>query len=161
MTDTVRNRLETLEAGTFSSINASGSLAVMGNAEAASFEIASKGTWKIATVSLTAAHLGGTETATGFTFPAAGAIVLGAWLQVTDAESGTVDIGTEDTSNDPDGLLDGASVATLGYVGSPTTPALTGKFVAGGDSVTVTASGDLNSCAATLFISYFELPTIA
>jgi hypothetical protein len=163
MTETVRNRLETLEAGTFSSINASGNLAVTGAAEAASFEIASKATWKIAAVSLGAAELGGSETNTSFSFPAGGAILIDAWLQVTDAESGTVDVGTQGTSNDPDGILDGASVATLGYVGqvAGALGALRGRFITGADPVSVTSSGDLNSCAATLFISYLELPVIA
>lgn len=122
--------------------------------------IDSKATWKVAEISLGAAELGGAETNTSFAFPAAGAIFLDAWVEVTDAESGTIDVGTQGTSNDPDGILDGVSVATLGYVGQ--VPAAKGLllncFVTGGDPVSVTSSGDLNSCAATLFISYLELP---
>ena len=68
-------------------------------------------------ISLTATELGGTETNTSFTFPTNGAILLAAWLDVTDAEAAsTVDVGTQGTSNDPDGILDGVSVATTGYV---------------------------------------------
>lgn len=122
-------------------------------------EIDGKAVWKIASVALTAAELGGSETNTSFTFPANGAILLDAWLDVTDAESGTVDVGTQGTSNDPDGILDGASVATLGYVGQTSNSgALRGKFITGSDPVSVTSSGDLNSCEATLYISYLELP---
>lgn len=117
---------------------------------------------KVAQVALTATELGGTETNTSFTFPAAGAIFLDAWLNVTDSESGTVDVGTQGTSNDPDGILDGVSVAATGYVGqTANVGALRGKFITGSDPVSVTASGDLNSCAATLFIRYLELNSLA
>ncbi len=111
---------------------------------------------KIDAVLLTATELGGSETATSFTFPA-GAIFLNAWIDVTDAEAAaTVDVGTADTSNDPDGMLDGVSLATLGYIGPVTIVGLSDEQVSG-DSVTVTASGDLDSCEATLYIRYLEL----
>ena len=113
---------------------------------------------KVAAVSLGATELGGTETDTSFTFPANGAIFLDAWLDVTDAETGTIDVGTQGTSNDPDGILDGVSVAATGYVGqTANVGALRGKFITGADPVSVTASGDLNSCEATLYIRYLEL----
>lgn len=115
---------------------------------------------RVAEVALTATELGGTETNTSFTFPAAGAIFLDAWLNVTDAEAGTVDVGTQGTSNDPDGILDGVSVASTGYVGQATLGALRGKFITGSDPVSVTASADLNSCAATLYIRYLELEAL-
>jgi hypothetical protein len=116
---------------------------------------------KVAVISLGAAQLGGTETNTSFTFPANGAIFLNAWLKVTDAEAGgTVDVGTQGTSNDPDGILDGVSLATLGYVGPVATVGLTNKFITGGDPLSVTSSGDLNSCSATLYVRYFELPAV-
>lgn len=116
---------------------------------------------RIAAVALTAAELGGSETNTSFTFPAAGAIFLDAWLNVTDAESGTVDVGTQGTSNDPDGILDGVSVAATGYVGqTANVGALRGKFITGSDPVSVTSSGDLNSCEATLYIRYLELAAL-
>lgn len=120
------------------------------------------GTLKITAVSLGAAELGGSETNTSFTFPANGAIFLDAWLKVTDAESGTVDVGTQGTSNDPDGILDGASVATLGYVGQVggAVGALRGRFITGADPVSVTSSGDLNSCSAVLYLRYIELPAV-
>lgn len=155
MTETVRNRLEDLEAlglqgtltATASEINAVCDQSARGAIE------------RIAAVSLGAAELSGSETDTSFSFPANGAIFLDAWLNVTDAESGTVDVGTQGTSNDPDGILDGASVATLGYVGQVggAVGALRGRFITGSDPVSVTASGDLNSCAATLYIRYLEL----
>jgi uncharacterized protein YkuJ len=146
MTRPIRARLESLE-GTGSDQFSAGS-----------FEVDGKAIWKIAEIALTATELGGAETNTSFTFPATGAIFLNAWIDVTDAESGTIDVGTQGTSNDPDGILDGVSVATLGYVGPVATVGLTNKFITGGDPVSVTASGDLNSCAATLYISYLELP---
>jgi len=148
MTLTVRKRLEALEGE------------VDGNLAVTSIAINGYGTWKIAAISLGATELGGVETNTSFSFPANGAIVLDAWIKVTDAETGTIDVGTQGTSNDPDGLLDGVSVATLGYVGQVPAGkgALLNCFVTGADPVSVTSSGDLNSCEATLYISYLELP---
>lgn len=156
MTDTVRNRLEGLEA-VAPATDLTGLTATAAEINAVADQSARGAIEKVAQVSLGAAELGGSEANTSFTFPAAGAIFLSAWLDVTDAESGTVDIGTQGTSNDPDGILDGVSVAALGYVGAVTTPALTGKFMTGADPVSVTSSGDLNSCSATLYIRYLEL----
>lgn len=117
---------------------------------------------KVAEVLLTATELGGVETNTSFTAPTNGMILLGAWIKVTDAEAGTIDVGTQGTSNDPDGILDGVSVATLGYAGQ--VPAAKGAllncFIPGADPVSVTSSGDLNSCAATLYLHYIELPAV-
>ena len=79
---------------------------------------------------------------------------------VTDAESATVDVGTQGTSNDPDGIMDGVSTAATGYIGDVLTPALTGKFMTGSDPVSVTASGDLDSCTITLYVRYLELPAL-
>jgi hypothetical protein len=151
MTRPVRTRVDALEGE------------VNGALEVTSVGINALGTIKIAAIELGAAELGGAETNTSFTFPASGAIVRNAWIKVTDAESGTIDVGTQGTSNDPDGLLDGVSVATLGYVGQATAAKglLLNCFVTGGDPVSVTSSGDLNSCAATLYIEYLELPAIA
>lgn len=118
---------------------------------------------KVAEVLLTAAELGGSETATSFTFPSTGAIFLDAWVNVTNEEAGgTMDVGTAGTSNDPDGILDGVSLAATGYVGqvAGATGALRGLYMTGSDPVTVTSSGDLNSCEATLYVSYLELPSI-
>jgi hypothetical protein len=148
MSKPVQNRLDVIEAE------------LAGPLSGSSVDIAGKATWKIAEISLGAAELGGAETDTSFTFPASGAIFLDAWIEVTDAESGTIDVGTQGTSNDPDGILDGVSVATLGYAGQilAAKGLLRGGFITGGDPVSVTSSGDLNSCSATLFISYLELP---
>jgi hypothetical protein len=148
MTRTLRNRVEDLEGE------------VDGNLAVTSISVNGLGTWKIAAISLGVAELGGSETNTSFTFPATGAIFLDAWIKVTDAESGTIDVGTQGTSNDPDGILDGVSVATLGYVGqvAGAKGLLLNTFITGADPVSVTSSGDLNSCAATLYISYIELP---
>jgi hypothetical protein len=151
MSAPIQNRMAVVEAE------------LSGDISGASLAIADKAVWKIAEISLGATELGGSETNTSFTFPASGAIFLDAWLKVTDAEAGgTVDVGTQGTSNDPDGILDGASVATLGYVGqTANVGALRGKFITGSDPVSVTSSGDLNSCAATLYISYLELPALS
>lgn len=149
MTLPVRARLDALEG------NGIGTFA------ADVLEIDGKAKWKIAAISLGAAELGGSETNTSFTFPANGAIFLDAWLNVTDAETGTIDVGTQGTSNDPDGILDGVSVAATGYVGAVGTVGLRNRFITGNDPVSVTSSGDLNSCAATLYISYLELPSLS
>lgn len=120
--------------------------------------LADKATWKVAEISLGAAELGGSETNTSFSFPASGAILLNAWLNITDGESGTVDVGTQGTSNDPNGIMEAAVTTNTGY--APTVAgALLGKFITGSDPVSVTSSGDLNSCSALLYISYLELPT--
>lgn len=119
--------------------------------------LADKATWKVAEISLGAAELGGSETNTSFSFPANGAILLNAWLNITDAEAGTVDVGTQGTSNDPNGIMEAAVTSTLGYRAT-VAGALLGKFITGGDPVSVTSSGDLNSCTALLYISYLELP---
>lgn len=160
MSSPIHTRVEALESEVSSDIVAT-SVTVTGDVEGTSVTFTGGGTYKVAEISLGATELGGSETNTSFTFPASGAIFLGAWLNVTDAETGTVDIGTQGTSNDPDGILDGVSVATTGYVGAVTTPALTGKLMTGADPVSVTSSGDLDSCSATLFILYLELPSLS
>lgn len=157
MSGPIQTRLEIIE-GELSGDVAASNLTVTGDVEGSSLTLTGGGTYKIAAIDLTATELGGSETNTSFTFPASGAIFLAAWLDVTNAEdAATVDVGTQGTSNDPDGILDGVSVATLGLVGAVTTPALTGKLMTGADPVSVTSSGDLNSCEATLYISYLEL----
>ena len=114
---------------------------------------------KTAAIELGADQLTGSEVETSFAFPSTGAIFQNAWIKVTDAESGTIDVGTTGTSNDPDGILDGTSVATLGYAGQVPAAkgALIGTYIPG-DTVSVTSSGDLDSCEATLYIQYLELP---
>lgn len=142
-----------------------------------------------------ATELGGSETNTSFTFPAGGAIVTAAWIYVADGESGTMDVGTQGTSNDPDGILDGITLTNTGwvfptatlttglngqYISATTFGALThhidlgtdddgdsgfvfprGVFITGGDPVSITSSGDLNSCSGYLFIEYIELGSVA
>jgi hypothetical protein len=165
--------------------------------KAAGFKIGDNfvGGIKIAKIALTATELGGVETNTSFTYPASGALQLYAWIEVTDAESGTIDVGTQGTSNDPDGILDGISVATLGtivpaavtttglnetYISSMTFGALshtafvgadeagekgsvvwTPRFITAADPVSVTSSGDLNSCTANLYLVYIDLAQLA
>lgn len=153
------------------------------------------GVRKVAKVAFGAAELGGVETNTSFTFPANGAILLGAWIYVADGEAGTMDVGTQGTSNDPDGILDGitltntgyvfpAAVLTVGssetYISASTFGALShqivtgsdvagdtgfivprGTFITGADPVSITSSGDLNSCSGFLFLDYIELPSVA
>ena len=56
------------------------------------------------------------ETQTGFTLPT-NAIVKDVMLNVITVDATeTVDVGTQGTSNDPDGYLDAASLATAGLV---------------------------------------------
>lgn len=150
---------------------------------------------RVAKIAFGATELGGTETNTSFTFPASGAVALAAWIYVSDSESGTMDVGTQGTSNDPDGLLDGISLSSTGwvfptathttglnadYVSATTFGALTHDielgadlatdigyvwprmaFITGSDPVSITSSGDLNSCSGYLFIDYLELPTVS
>lgn len=161
MTRPNERRLDTLESEVSGAIVAT-SISVTGDAESTSVTLTDKAVWKIAEIALTATELSGSEVNTSFTFPASGAIFLDAWLNVTDAEAAsTIDVGTQGTSNDPNGILDGVSVATLGYVGAAGTVGLRNRFIAGSDPVSVTASGDLNSCTATLYISYLELPSLS
>jgi hypothetical protein len=63
------------------------------------------------------ADVDNTEQDTGFTLPTKCA-VIDVWIDVTTADSGeTMDIGTDGTSNDPDGFLDGISVNATGVIG--------------------------------------------
>ena len=85
---------------------------------------------------------GATENSTAITFPAA-AIVTDAWLVVSVAEATgatkTIDVGTTLVSNDPDGFLDGISVAATGIVKA------TATYTTGGSEVYFASStyGDL------------------
>jgi hypothetical protein len=182
-------------AGRFGKVAASADLAGVTATAAEINEVADVsargGVRKIARVSFGAAELGGSETNTSFTFPANGAILLGAWIKVLDGESGTMDVGTQGTSNDPDGILDGIDLTNTGYVfptrthttglnadylSATTFGALThdieigadvatdigyadprGVFITGADPVSITSSGDLNSCSGYLFLDYIEL----
>lgn len=58
------------------------------------------------------------ETATGFTVPSKGALKPTPWIDVIEIDATeTIDVGTATAdSGDPDGLLDGISVATAGLV---------------------------------------------
>lgn len=150
---------------------------------------------KVVAIPFGATELSGSEVNTSFSFPTNGAIATAAWIYVADSESGTIQVGTQGTSNDPNGLLDAISVASTGYVfptatittglngtyiSATTFGALThlidlgtdddgdsgfiiprGVFITGGDPVSITSSGDLNSCSGTLFIKYIELPSVA
>ena len=115
------------------------------------------------------------ETTTGFTFPAK-AIVHDVFLNVitTDATE-TVDVGTAGTSNDPDGFLDGASLATEGIVvGSladgavtrgallnevteATTAAARVPYAIGADPVTYTCSAGSDTAVFDIIIDYTEV----
>lgn len=145
-------------------------------------------------VAFGATELGGSETNTSFTFPAGGAILRGAWIYVADGESGTMDVGTQGTSNDPDGILDGITLTNTGWV-FPTvtlTTGLNGQYISattfgalshkidlgtdddgdsgfvipmptlitGADPVSITSSGDLNSCSGYLYLDYVALGAV-
>lgn len=142
--------------------------------------------FKIEAISFGATELGGSETNTSFTFTA-GTVVLYAWYVVSDSESGTMDVGTQGTSDDPDGILDGVSLSSTGtftpnattttglnetYISAMTFGALTHRIFVGSDEagekgsilwrpnvitaadpVSITSSGDLNSCSGTVYIA--------
>lgn len=114
------------------------------------------------------------ETETGFTLPT-NAIVKDVMLNVITLDAGeTVDVGTMGTSNDPDGYLDGVSIAALGLVrgslddGSVTLGVLlfeiTEAVTAAARNVDITAGGDPISFTASaagavfdIIISYVEV----
>ncbi len=145
-------------------------------------------------VAFGAAELGGSETNTSFVFPAGGAILHNAYIYVGDGESGTMDVGTQGTSNDPDGILDGITLTSTGWV-FPTmtlTTGLNGQYISattfgalshkidlgtdddgdsgfvmpmptlitGADPVSITSSGDLNSCSGYLVLDYTALGAV-
>ena len=116
------------------------------------------------------------ETQTGFTLPT-NAIVHDVFLNVITIDATeTVDVGTQGTSNDPDGFLDGASLATAGLVyGSladgavtrgvllyETTEATTAyarmpDITAGGDPVSYTCSAGSDTAVFDIIIDYTEV----
>lgn len=176
------------------SLNITGTLSIQG-VPLVDADVTVGGTYRVAAIPFGATELTGSEVNTSFTFPTNGAIAIGAWINVADAESGTIDVGTQGTSNDPDGLLDGISVSSTGwvfpastitaglngtYLSATTFGALThqidlgtdddgdggfvmprGVFITGADPVSITSSGDLNSCSGTLFIAYIDLADIS
>lgn len=112
-----------------------------------------------------------TETQTGFTLPD-NAIVKDVFLNVITVDATeTVDVGTQGTSNDPDGYLATASIATAGLVkgiladGAITLGALlfeetgTGADVANARTVDITAGGDPISytCSAGSDTAVFDI----
>ena len=116
------------------------------------------------------------ELQTGFTFPA-NVIVHDVYLFVHTVDATeTVDVGTQGTSNDPDGLLDGASLATVGLVkgslatGGQARGALlrvdesgTGILVpeasvaVGGDPVSITTSAGTDTAVFDVIIDFTEV----
>jgi len=109
------------------------------------------------------------ETQTGFTLPAT-AIVEQVYINVIAVDATeTVDVGTQGTSNDPDGYLAAASLATLGIVrgsladGAVTMGALlfeiTEATTAAARNFDVTASGDPISytCSAGSDTAIFDI----
>ena len=117
-----------------------------------------------------------TETQTEFTLPA-NAIVNDVFLNViTIDDTETVDVGTQGTSNDPNGYLAAASLATAGLVfgslldGSVTrgellfeiTEATTAAarkpdITAGGDPVSYTCSAGSDTAVFDIIIEYVEV----
>ena len=120
------------------------------------------------------------ETTTEFTLPT-NAIVHDVFLNVLTVDATeTVDVGTAGTSNDPDGYLDGASLATAGLVfGSLADGAVTRgvllyeiteattaaarkpDITAGGDPVTYTCSAGSDTAVFDIVIDYTEVVTEA
>lgn len=121
-----------------------------------------------------------TETQTAFTLPAS-AIVHDVFLNVITVDATeTVDVGTAGTSNDPNGFLAAASLATAGLVkgtlasAGQTKGALlsvdesgAGVLVpedcisAGGDPVTYTCSAGSDTAVFDIVIDYTEVVTEA
>lgn len=121
-----------------------------------------------------------TETQTEFTLPT-NAIVKDVFLNVITVDATeTVDVGTQGTSNDPNGYLAGASLATAGLVfgslldGSVTRGALLFEITeattaaarkpditAGGDPVSYTCSAGSDTAIFDIIIEYVEVVTEA
>ena len=121
-----------------------------------------------------------TETQTGFTLPA-NAIVKDIFLNVITVDATeTVDVGTQGTSNDPDGYLDAASLATAGLVkgiladgaitlgvllfeetgtGADVANARTVDITAGGDPISYTCSAGSDTAVFDIIIEYAEVVT--
>lgn len=117
-----------------------------------------------------------TETQTNFTLPT-NAIVHDVFLNVITVDATeTVDVGTAGTSNDPNGYLAGASLATAGLVfgsladGAVTrgallfeiTEAITAAarkpdITAGGDPITYTCSAGSDTAVFDIIIEYTEV----
>ena len=120
------------------------------------------------------------ETQTNFTLPD-NAIVKNVFLNVITVDATeTVDVGTMGTSNDPDGYLDAASLATAGLVrGSlldgavtlgvllfeiteaTTAAARNDDITAGGDPVSYTCSAGSDTAVFDIIIEYVEVVTEA
>lgn len=116
------------------------------------------------------------ETETGFTLPA-NAIVKDVWLNVITVDATeTVDVGTTGTSNDPNGFLAAASLATEGLVygslldGSVTRGALLFEITeattaaarrpnisAGGDTISFTCSAGSDTAVFDIIVEYVEV----
>ena len=121
-----------------------------------------------------------TETQTGFTLPAS-AIVKRVFLNVITVDATeTVDVGTQGTSDDPNGYLAAASLATAGLVrGSladgavtlgellfeiteaTTAAARNDDITAGGDPVSYTCSAGSDTAVFDIIIEYVEVVTEA
>lgn len=121
-----------------------------------------------------------TETQTAFTLPAT-AIVHDVFLNVITVDATeTVDVGTQGTSNDPNGYLAAASLATAGLVfgsladGAVTRGALLFEITeattaaarkpditAGGDPVSYTCSAGSDTAIFDIIIEYTEVVTEA
>lgn len=118
------------------------------------------------------------ETQTNFTLPAS-AIVRDVFLNVITVDATeTVDVGTQGTSNDPNGYLAGASLATAGLVfgsladGAVTRGALLFEITeattaaarkpditAGDDPVSYTCSAGSDTAVFDIIIEYAEVVT--
>jgi hypothetical protein len=121
-----------------------------------------------------------TETETGFTLPT-NAIVHDVFLNVITVDATeTVDVGTTGTSNDPNGFLAGASLATEGLVfgsladGAVTRGALLFEITeattaaarkpditAGGDTISYTCSAGSDTAVFDIIVDYTEVVTEA
>ena len=118
------------------------------------------------------------ERTTDFTLPT-NAIVENVYLYVHTVDATeTVDVGTEGTSNDPDGFLDGVSLATAGLVkgdladgaitlgallreetgtGADVAYAPTRDITAGGDPISYTCSAGTDTAVFDIIIDYYEV----
>jgi hypothetical protein len=120
------------------------------------------------------------ETETEFTLPTT-AIVLNCYLNVITVDATeTVDVGTQGTSNDPNGLLTLASLATAGLVkgsladgaitlgallyeetgtGADVAYAMTPCITAGGDPISYTCSAGSDTAVFDIIIDFYEVVT--
>lgn len=140
--------------------------------------VATKAIERTAVIHCIGSEADASERTTDFSLPT-NAIVTDVYINVLTVDATeTVDIGTEGTSNDPNGFLAGVSLATAGLVkgsladgaitlgallyeetgtGADVAYAKTDCISAGGDPISFTCSSGTNTAVFDIIIKYIEI----